>query len=188
MKIALVFIFFALVLLVLAANIAKGRQLHKLAEFGKGKEERLDRRLIEEVDLVACPDVVARYLRRTGVLGKKRIRVAQIIHSGKIRLNVDDKWRSIGGEYRFLPTSLAFKWLGFFEFFPGLEMAILDSFNHGLGTSSVFFNSLIKIDQSDGEFMDASSLGRLLSEMVHNLSPVTSSAQDDSISELLRFL
>src|SRR5688572_1761919 len=55
--------------------------------------------VVTEEDLGNLPEPMARYMRFSGVLGKKRISSAHIIHSGQFKPSAKLGWKRVDGEY-----------------------------------------------------------------------------------------
>lgn len=146
--------------------MGKDEERKNLEAFRPAESDESSFVVIQEVDLIECPELVSRYLRKSGVIGKYRTRLAKIVHSGEMKLSQTGSWISLNGEYRILPLTTSFKWLGYLKIFPGLEISIADQYQHGKGYSKVSLASAFEVDHGFGEEIDSSSLGRMLSEMV----------------------
>jgi hypothetical protein len=146
--------------------MGKDEERKNLDAFRPSEQDETSLRPIQEVDLIECPEVVSRYLRKSGIIGKQRTRLAKIVHTGEMKLSQTGSWISLTGEYRILPLTGSFKWLGYLEFFPGLEISIMDQYQFGKGYSKVSLVSSFEIEHAFGEEIDSSSMGRMLSEMV----------------------
>jgi hypothetical protein len=56
------------------------------------------RDLVTEADLAALPPLVAGYLRRTGAVGRPRVRAVRATFSGRMRLGEHRPWMALAGE------------------------------------------------------------------------------------------
>ena len=122
--------------------------------------------MIEDHDLDSCPEPVANYLRKVGVLGKSRKTFAHIFHGGEFRLKPKQKWFPITGEYKFHPELPSFDWKASIKIFPLLFITVRDQYKDGVGRSLVKFESLYPLADQTGPETTESSLGRLLVELV----------------------
>lgn len=122
--------------------------------------------MIQEQDLQTCPEVVIRYLKKSGVVGQTRRNLAHIIHAGEFRLKPTQRWLSIKGEYKFNPEAAEFVWDASIKFFPLINISVRDEYRNGIGRSLVRLKPLFTIADQTGPEINESSLGRLLIEMV----------------------
>jgi hypothetical protein len=121
--------------------------------------------VIAESDLKGLPEPVARYLRFTRVVGKKRISGLRLTHSGSFRTSARSPFRPIRGEYYITTKKPSFCWLGTLRLAPGISAAAFDSYFAGRGRMLVKLMSVFTIVDAMGEKTDNSAFGRCIAEM-----------------------
>ena len=92
-----------------------------------------DDTLVTEDDLRELPEPMARYLRFSGVVGRKRISAAHIVHSGQFKRNANRAWMPIDGEYFITTKQPSFFWYGKVNLLPGINVVAFDSYAGGGG-------------------------------------------------------
>jgi hypothetical protein len=121
--------------------------------------------VISEQDLGDLPEPMARYLRFSGLLGKKRISTARLLHSGKFKPGLDKPWMPIRGEYYLTTKKPSFSWYGKLTMAPGLHAAAFDSYFDGHGAMVVKALSTLTIVDLPSRELDLSAFGRCVTEM-----------------------
>ena len=122
--------------------------------------------MIDVKDLKNCPDPVARYLRKAGVLSIERKAFAHILHGGEFRLKPKQRWFPIKGEYHFRPEARTFDWQARITFFPLVFVTVRDEYEAGIGRSLVKLEGILPIGDQTGAAVNESSLCRLLVELI----------------------
>ena len=122
--------------------------------------------MILSSDLNNCPDRVARYLKKAGVLGQEKRKFAHIFHEGEFRMKPDQKWFGIRGNYDFNLLAPNFKWRARIKMFPLVFISVLDAYNNGVGRSVVKLQSIFPLANKSSKEVSESSLGRLLIEFI----------------------
>jgi hypothetical protein len=126
---------------------------------------RQDETPVTESDLSRLPEPVARYLRFSGVLGRKRVSFMHLFHSGTFRPGAGRPFMPIRGEYFLTTKRPSFCWYGRISPLPGLAIAARDSYADGRGRMWVKVLSLFNVVNSHTPQTDLSAFGRCLAEM-----------------------
>jgi hypothetical protein len=135
-----------------------GQQLKWVA----GKQDSV---LITEADLDTLPEIVARYMRYSGVVGMKRISYLHLKHEGKFKMGPNSFFFPISGEY-FLTTHVpAFIWYGKISLIPGITIAAVDRYYKSEGHMLIKLMSTITLSNYTTLYSAQSSFGRCVVEM-----------------------
>ncbi len=136
------------------------RAMHLRNEAG-----RLDSRPVCGDDLEHVPAVVAKYLRYSGVVGKKRISAMRLTHSGTFKPGADKAFMPVKGEYYITTRQPSFCWYGKISFFPGVTAAAFDSYAGGQGRMLVKLMSVFSIVNDSSDNVTRSAFGRCIAEL-----------------------
>jgi len=120
---------------------------------------------VREDDLRELPEPMARYLRFSGVVGKRRISAVHLFHSGRFKPGADRAWRSIDGEYFITTKKPSFFWYGKVNVAPGISFIALDSYAGGSGRMVVKLMSVFRIVDDRSRQVSASAFGRAVAEL-----------------------
>lgn len=123
-------------------------------------------RIITEADLAGLPDMVQRYLRYTGVIGKEQINTVRLKQKGTLRQTPEDAWKNITAVEYFSVNPPAFVWMGQIAAGPISIVAARDSYQEKHGRMFIKMLGVKTIGDVRGEEMDYSSLVRYLNEMM----------------------
>jgi hypothetical protein len=121
--------------------------------------------IISEENLAGLPEVVARYIRYSGLAGKKKISAVRLLHSGSFRPAADRNFLPIKGEYYLTADKPSFCWYGKISMAPGLSVAAFDSYYNGNGRMRIKIMSAFKLADEQSALTGKSSFGRLIAEM-----------------------
>jgi len=124
-----------------------------------------DDALVTKEDLRNLPEPMARYLRFSGVLGRKRISAVHLVHSGQFKPGADRAWMSIDGEYFLTTKKPSFFWYGKVNVVPGISFVALDSYAGGSGRMVVKLMSVFRIVDDRSRQVSASAFGRAVAEL-----------------------
>lgn len=116
-------------------------------------------------DLLNIPEPAARYLRYSGVIGKKRMSYVRILHSGQFKTGANRPFVPLQGEYYITTKKPSFCWYGKLNMFPGVSAAAFDSYYSGKGRMFVKLMSLFTIVDAQSAETDNSAFGRCFAEM-----------------------
>jgi hypothetical protein len=120
---------------------------------------------VTEEDLRNLPEPMARYLRFSSVLGRKRISAVHLVHSGRFRPGADRAWMSIDGEYFLTTKKPSFHCLRQSQHCPGISFVALDSYAGGSGRMVVKLMSVFRIVDDRSRQVSASAFGRAVAEL-----------------------
>jgi hypothetical protein len=137
----------------------------KQSKLIQAQNELQNTEVITEESLRHLPEPVARYMRYSGMVGKKRISSVRLIHSGSFRPGADKAFVPIKGEYYLTSDKPSFCWYGKISMAPGLTVAAFDSYYNGKGRMLVKMMSVFKIVDDCSEVTCKSAFGRLVTEM-----------------------
>lgn len=129
---------------------------------GAGKSQE---KIITEVDLENLPAPLARYMKFSGVIGKKMIRSVHATHTGRFKPGKDKPWMPINGEYYLAAEPPAFSWYGKINLVPGLSVVAFDSYADGKGRMLVKALSLLTLVDARSREVDLSAFGRCVAEL-----------------------
>ena len=120
---------------------------------------------IAEGDLRGLPEPIQRYMRFTGVVGRRRMSVVRVFHSGMFKPGKDGKWAPIKGEYQITTRQPSFAWSGKIAMFPGLTAVAFDSYFKGKGRMLVKLVSAFTVVDAQSRETTLSAAGRCLAEL-----------------------
>jgi hypothetical protein len=120
---------------------------------------------VTEAEFQDLPEPMARYIRFSGAVGKKRISALHLRHSGRFKTAADKPWMPIRGEYFITATKPSFAWYGRLHVAPGVHVAAVDSYGDGRGRMLVKAMSLFRIADDQSEQVSRSAFGRCVAEL-----------------------
>jgi hypothetical protein len=120
---------------------------------------------VNETDLDSLPDVVARYLRYSGIVNKKKISYMHLTHSGKFRPGKGSSFFRIKGEYYLTTKKPSFIWYGKITMIPGITITAVDRYINSEGNLLIKFWSTITLSNSNSPYIAQSAFGRCVNEM-----------------------
>jgi hypothetical protein len=120
---------------------------------------------VTEDDLKPLPPPVIRFLKTSGIVGKRRLSFVRVFHSGTFKPGANKKFMPVKGEYLLTTRNPSFVWYGRVSLIPGLTFSALDSYVSGKGGMIVKIMGLIKVVDEKGETIDKSAFGRCIAEM-----------------------
>jgi hypothetical protein len=88
---------------------------------------------LTEADLRELLEPIARWLRWSGAVGRKRISSVRLEHGGRFRTDARRPWMPIRGEYVVTTGKPAFQWYGKLRLAPGVNVVAIDSYLEGRG-------------------------------------------------------
>lgn len=121
--------------------------------------------LVTEQEIQALPGPLARYLRHSGVIGRKRISSVRLWHSGQFKPGADQPWMPITGEYAITTRKPSFSWYGKVRMAPGVSVVAFDSYFDGEGRMLVKAMSAFTIADDQSHEVDVSAFGRCIAEL-----------------------
>ncbi len=121
---------------------------------------------ITEEHISSLPEIVQRYLRYTGVVGRETIRTVHLKQQGFMRLQPEQKWLPVVAEQYFTTNPPAFLWRCKIRPLPLVSISATDRFSEGHGNMLVKLWSLITLGDARGSETDQGELQRYLAETV----------------------
>ncbi len=137
----------------------------KRAEVIRAEASKQNNDLITETDLKRLPEPVARYIRFSGMVGRKRINSMRLVHSGSFRPGRNRQFTPIKGEYSLTTKKPSFCWYGKISLLPGFTAVAFDSYFNGTGRMLVKVMSVYNIVDAQSKEIDLSAFGRCVAEM-----------------------
>jgi len=117
--------------------------------------------LVTEGETKDLPKTVQRYLIRSGIIGKERIKSVRLKQKGVFKQKPDQDFKSITAEQYFNVDSNEFIWLGKL----GIASAI-DKYRDGGGNLTIKLFGLITIVNAKGREIDQGEILRFLTESI----------------------
>lgn len=124
-----------------------------------------DDAVVTEEDLRGLPEPMARYMRFSGALGKKRISSLRLVHSGRFKPGANKPWMPIHGEYSITTKRPSFAWYGKVRLVPGISLVAFDSYAFGSGRMLVKAMSVFTIIDDRSRQLSQSAFGRCVAEL-----------------------
>jgi hypothetical protein len=137
----------------------------KKAKEIRAENKNADPELITEESLGDLPEVVARYIRYSGLVGKKKMQAVRLVHSGSFRPAANKDFFPVRGEYYITANKPSFCWYGKISMAPGLSVAAFDSYYKGHGRMRIKIMSAFTLSDEQSEYTNKSSFGRMVTEM-----------------------
>lgn len=122
--------------------------------------------VITEADIKDLPAPVQRYLRYTGVIGKKIPHNVVLHQKGKLRLSPEHKWLDFTAAQTYNIDTSSFAWYGNVKMNPLIRIKALDSLADGKGRMHIKIEPFITIADATGDEMNTSTLLRYLDEII----------------------
>jgi hypothetical protein len=122
--------------------------------------------IVTETDLSGLPEPLVRYLRFSGVVGKKKISSIRLVHFGEFKPGADMSWAPIRGEYSLTTKKPSFTWYGKISIAPGLSVIAIDSYFAGKGRMQVKALSIFPIVDARSQETAQSAFGRCAAELL----------------------
>jgi hypothetical protein len=122
--------------------------------------------LITDAHLTGLPEVMQRYLRYAGVVGKAPIRTVRLTQQGVMRQQPHQKWMPLVAEQYVTTKPPAFLWICTMRPFPLAWVSATDQFSQGHGSMRIKLLSAIPLGNAHGPEMDQGELQRYLAEMI----------------------
>src|SRR5437588_9161812 len=101
------------------------------------QSEQAQPMLITDVGLTGLPEVMQRYLRYAGVVGKAPIRTVRLTQQGVMRQQPGQKWMPLVAEQYFTTKPPAFLWSCTMRPFPLAWISATDRFTGGHGSMRI---------------------------------------------------
>jgi hypothetical protein len=149
-----------------AANSLFERQVKKEVGELYGSNQENKKEIVTKADLAGLPPCVQKWLERSNVLGKEKIRTVRLKQKGLMRLKEDQPWMPVEAEQYFTVDDPGFVWKAKVKMNPFLYFTGRDRYFQGHGEMNIKVLSLISVVNASGSSeMDQSTLLRYLAEM-----------------------
>jgi hypothetical protein len=122
---------------------------------------------ITEKDISHLPENIKRWMRNSGVVGNKRVKIARLEEKGYMRLDPEkNKWVFASAKHQIGIFDPAFVWDVKAEMFPSIYIYGRDYYLEGNGGLEMRLMNLFKVaDESNGHKINQSSFQRYLLEL-----------------------
>lgn len=120
---------------------------------------------VTEEDLRELPEPIARWIRWSGAVGKKRISSVRVLHAGRFKSGATRPWLPIRGEYVITAKKPSFHWYGRMRIAPGVNVVAIDSYVDGHGRMLVKVLSAFPVVDARSTETDQSAFGRCVVEL-----------------------
>jgi len=114
--------------------------------------------------LRALPEPVRRYLRFAVPAGRVPVRSATVEHGGQFRLGEGQGWMPMQASEHFFTARPAFIWQARMRMFPGVSIAVKDSYVDGLGGVDARLMGALPLASMAGGKVNEAALQRFLAE------------------------
>jgi len=117
--------------------------------------------IVRESDFSNLPEPVQKYLRLTGIIGKREIRTVELKQKGHFRLKVNGKWISMTAIQYINVDAMGFIWKA-----KASIVRVLDQFVNGQGNLKVKLFGLFTVGNARGPEIDQGESLRFLAEII----------------------
>jgi len=163
--IALSVLMAAMVLVIAISRLHFNRVFKQKVEKLFASRSTAEGKVIIEEDISGLPDPVQRFLRYTGVIGRRRVACVRLKQVGAMRPKPGGRWFPLKAEEYYSVNPPGFVWKGDLAFAPFLSAAAQDMYLNGQGNMHVKLLSTFTMVDARGKEMDEASLMRYFNEM-----------------------
>lgn len=121
--------------------------------------------VVTEADLRELPEPIARWLRWSGVVGRRRISSVRLEHGGRFRVDAKRPWMPIRGEYLITTGKPSFQWYGKLRLAPAVNVVAIDSYLEQRGRMWVKALSAFTLADARSPEIAQSAFGRCIVEL-----------------------
>lgn len=130
----------------------------------KFKEPSKD--LITNGDIVNLPEIIQKWMKRSGVIGRSKTAYAHLVQSGKMRTKPGGKWMDFKAEQTVDLVSPAFIWNTEVDAAPMVRLVGRDKFEEGKGEMLIKVLSLVNVVDEKNHFqINTGAMLRYLGEI-----------------------
>ena len=122
-------------------------------------------KVLTEEMIANKPQIVQRWLRQAGVVGKENPNVVRIEQKGSMRSSADGKWMPLNAVQYFSIDPPSFIWHAEIEAAPLIYIAGRDKFSDGEGNMLIKLLSVLPLANSSGKEINQGTLLRYMAEM-----------------------
>lgn len=159
-----------LIFIVLIISIYSSNKMNKMIEEEKttiSKISKSELRTHKAEELENLPAVVQKWLKNSGIIGKKEIKKVWVSQKAKMRMKPEqENWQEAKAEQWVNLEEPSFVWVVKMKMFGFLNIKGRDKFKDGQGEMLIKLGSLFNIVNEKGPKIDEGSLQRFLGELV----------------------
>lgn len=122
--------------------------------------------IIMEKDILHLPEVIQKYIRRSGVIGKEKIAKVYLTQKGEMRTKPDANWMKVEAWQYFKPIKPSFLWVADVKAAPLLHLSGRDKYENGKGHMLIKALSLFPVADSKGPTIDQGTMQRYMAEII----------------------
>lgn len=122
--------------------------------------------IIDQSRIQSLPPVVQKWLQRSGIVGRQKIRQVHLRQIGNMRTAADGKWMKVTAEQWFNTERPGFIWLADVQAGFGLFLAGRDMFADGQGSMLIKLLALFTIVDARSREIDQGAMVRYLAETI----------------------
>lgn len=131
------------------------------------------------------PEVVKKWLNRSGVVNNAMISTVSLLQEGKMRLSAEHDWMPFMAQQHFNTIAHSFLWTSKLQMMPLLYLTGMDKLYHGQGQMNIKLLSLIDVvNEAPNDKINTATMIRYLAEMCW--FPTAALSKEISWSELDR--
>ncbi len=123
--------------------------------------------VVTAADLEGLPPVAAKWMSKSGVVGKEVPSTVRLRQSGEMRTSEEQAWMSFAADYYYTVDQPGFVWHADVKAAPLVHLAGRDMYYQGTGHMLIKLLSLITVADARGKEIDQGSLVRYLAETVY---------------------
>jgi len=112
------------------------------------------------------PEIIVRWLERSGVVGREVIHNVYLVQSGRMRTKPDGRWMDIKAEQYISTEPPGFVWKADVKAFPMVHLSGRDKYQSGEGHMLIKMFSIIPVVNERGSEIDQGAMLRYMAEMV----------------------
>jgi hypothetical protein len=131
------------------------------------RSEAQNAEIVQQENLNELPEPVQKWLKKAGVIGKKKISTVWLKQHARMKLKPEQtKWLDATAEQFFTVNPPGFIWTVDLKMSPVIKIKGRDKFENGKGQMLIKMHSLFNVVNESGEKIDEGTLQRYLGEIV----------------------
>ena len=125
-----------------------------------------DTPVISEKDILNLPEIIQKWMRNSGVIGKKRIVSVRLKQNGEMKTKPHSKWLHFKAEQYLNIKQPAFVWSTVVDFMPMVKMIGRDKLINGEGDMLIKLADIIPVvNEGNNEKINSAAMIRFLAEI-----------------------
>ncbi|MEX1384259.1 DUF6544 family protein, partial [Lutibacter sp.] len=122
--------------------------------------------IISEKDISHLPEIVKKWMRNSGVVGKAKVVSVSLKQKGTMKTKPQSKWMAFSAKQYFDVKNPAFIWSTIVDCLPMVKMVGRDKFTNGEGEMLIKLASIIPVvNEGKNEKINVSAMIRYMAEM-----------------------